>query len=102
MRGIINENAQLIKVGPGVVLTPSMIGQALLRARDSKLYAKFYTNKVFIQVNFARNGDISISSNIMNPAFLTDYRRRIKDGWSFVTAKAFVYQWMSLSRKSLY
>lgn len=102
MKRILNDDIQLIKINKGTVLTPSMVGQAIQRAYSNKMYAKFYTDKFFIQVNFARNGDISVSSNIRSPIFVNDLWKKNQSGWSISKVKAFIYQWMSLSRRTLY
>lgn len=102
MRRIINDDVQLVKVNPGTVLTPSVVGQVIQRAYSNKMYAKFYTDKIFIQVNFARNGDISVSSNIRSPVFINDLWKKNQNGWSIPLVKSFIYQWMQVSRRTLY
>lgn len=102
MRRIINEDVQLIHIGPNTALTSIAVDTALRRAQSNKLYAKFYTDKVFIQVNFARDGNISVSSNIKTPSFMSEYSRLSNQGWTFTSVKNFVYQWMQISRKVLY
>lgn len=99
---IVNEDVQLIKVYGNVPLTASRIGNAIQRAYSNKMYAKFYTDKYFIQVNFARDGNISVSSNIRTPQFVSDLWRKNKQGWTIPLVKSFIYQWLQISRKILY
>lgn len=93
---------QLIHVGPHTVLSPHIITNAIQKAYNRKLYAKFYTDKYFIQVNFAWNGNISVSSNIRNQAFLQDLYKKNQEGWNLSNVKSFCYQWMQISRRTLY
>lgn len=102
MKRIINESVQLLHIGPNTLLTPTQISRVLQRAQGDKMYAKFYTDKVFIQVNFARDGNISVSSNIKSQPFLRDYTKYSQEGWSMMNVKTLVYQWMQLSRRMLY
>lgn len=101
MKKIINDDIQMIKLSPGVPLTTTRVSNAIQRAYSNKMYAKFYTNKFFIQVNFARNGDISVSSNIRSPQFVNDLYRRNKQGWTLPLVKSFVYTWMQINRRTL-
>lgn len=98
---IVNESVQMIHIGPSESLTPGVINQVLHKARLGYNYARFYTDKVFIQVNYMRDKTISVSSNIRNPAFLVDYRRNENYGWTESRVRYFVYQWMSHYRKEL-
>lgn len=102
MRRIYNEDVQLIRVGPGVNLTPAMIDNAMHRAMGNKMYAKFYTDKVFIQINFARDGNISVASNVRTMSFVNDLAYNNRLGWTYSSAKAFIYKWMNVSRTLLY
>lgn len=102
LRRILNDDVQLVRVYHNTVLTTQRISLILQKAYHNKMYARFYTDKLFIQINFARNGDISVSSNIRSQAFLADYYRKSKQGWTFQNVKAFVYQWMQVSRRTLY
>lgn len=102
MRRILNDSAQLIRVYPHTILTPTVIRQALTRAQSSRMYAKFYTDKFFIQVNFMRDGSISVASNIRHQAFLQDLWKKNQIGWNLAYATSFVYTWMQLSRKVLH
>lgn len=99
---IKNEDIQLIKIHNNVPITTARIGNALQRAQSNKMYAKFYTDKYFIQVNFARDGNISVSSNIRSPQFINDLLRKNRQGWTMPLVKSFLYQWLQISRKMLY
>jgi hypothetical protein len=98
---ILVESVQMIHIGPNTVLTPTSIQYALQLAASNKMYAKFYTDKYFIQVNFMKDNTINVSSNIMMMQFVSDFHRNEKLGWSFSRAKNFVYQWMQISRRQL-
>lgn len=102
MRRILNDDVQLIRIGRNTVLSPVIIQRALQRAYSNKMYAKFYTDKYFIQVNFMRDGTISVASNIRNQAFLQDLWKKNQQGWTMAYAKSFVYQWLQLSRRVLH
>ena len=99
---IIKEGVQLIHIGPNTDLTMTAINYALLRAKSRSMYAKFYTDKNFIQVNFMKDGTINVSTNIRYPACVNDLWKKNQIGWSLPLAKAFVYQWMQLSRRVIY
>lgn len=101
MKKILNDDIQLIRVSPGVPLTPTRINTALQRAYSNKMYAKFYTDKYFIQVNFARDGSISVASNIRLPAFVNDLSRRSSKKWTIPDVKSFIFQWLQISRNLL-
>lgn len=102
MMKIINESVQMIHLGPTDKLTIDVINNALHAARIGYTYARFYTNNVFIQVNYMRDGTISVSSNIRSMPFLVDYRRQESYGWTEGRVKLFVYQWMQVCRQNLY
>lgn len=98
----LNEVTQMIHVNSSTTLTPAQIDKVLIRAKEDYMYAKFYTDKYFIQVNFMKDGSISVASNIRADAFLNDYRRNERQGWKYATVKTFIYQWMQVYRKILY
>lgn len=102
MKKILRDDIQIIKLSPGVPLTSARISVALQRARSNYLYAKFCSGDLFIQVNFARNGDISVSSNIRTPAFVNDLSKKSRQRWTIPLVKSFVYQWMQLSRRIIF
>lgn len=97
----IKEDVQLIHIGSDTVLTNTAIQYALMRAASNYMYAKFYTDKYFIQVNFMKDNTINVSSNITIPQFVYDLHRNERLGWDIARTKNFVYQWMQISRKQL-
>lgn len=98
---ILNESIQLIHIKPNVPLSASAVSYALQMASANRMYAKFYTDKYFIQVNFLKDYTISVSSNITLPHFIQSLRRYESRGWTFSSVKQFVYQWMQLNRRQL-
>lgn len=98
---IIKEAVQLIHIGPNTALTQTAILYALQRASANQMYAKFYTDKYYIQVNFMKDRTINVSTNITLPQCVSDLHRRDKLGWKVSSAKDFVYQWMQISRRLL-
>lgn len=102
LKKILNDDVQLVRLYPNSELTPAKINQVLQKAYGNKMYAKFYTDKHFIQVNFARDGNISVSSNIRHQGFLQDLWKKSQIGWNMANVKAFVYQWMQVSRRVLH
>ena len=102
LKKILNDDVQLIRLYPNTALTPAKISQVLQKAHGNKMYAKFYTDKYFIQVNFARDGNISVSSNIRHQRFLQDLWKKNQQGCNLANVKAFVFQWMKLSRRVLH
>lgn len=101
MLKIINENIQMIHIGPTTRLTSTSILYALQRARSSRTYAKFYTDKYYIQVNYMRDGTVNVASNITNCAFNNDLRRLDRQGWNDSRAKEFIYRWLQINRKTV-
>lgn len=95
---IRNESIQLIHVPPNKPLTMTQIQYAMQMASANRMYAKFYTDKYFIQVNFMKDYTINITSNINLPHFAQSLRRYEARGWTFTSAKEFVYKWMQQSR----
>lgn len=98
---IINESVQLIHIDSSTTLTPQSIQYALMRAMSNKMYAKFYTDKYYITVNFNRDNTINVSSNITLPQFVSSLWKMSQLGWTFERVKTFIYTWMQLNRKSL-
>lgn len=101
MLKIINENVQMIHIGPTTKLTSTSILYALQRARASRTYAKFYTDKYYIQVNYMKDGSVNVASNITNIAFSNDLRRLDQQGWNDSRAKEFIYRWLQINRRTV-
>ena len=91
----------MVHIGPNTPLTPVAIQYALQRASSNKMYAKFYTDKYFIQVNFMKDNTINVSSNIKAPQFVNSLVRYTQQGWTMATVNQFVYLWMQTNRRSL-
>lgn len=60
---ILIENTQLIHVSANTELTKNVINYTLVSARTARKYAKFYSNKYYIEVTFQRDGTVRIASN---------------------------------------
>lgn len=99
---VIKEGIVHYKIQPNEELTLPKIEQALKAAFSNKYYAKFSTDKYFIQVNFNTDGSIAVSSNIICGQFLQDLVKMNKFGWNYTRVKTFIYNWMQLHRASLY
>lgn len=95
------ESVQLIHIGPNTALTLSQISYICRRAKMNYMYAKFYTDKYFIQANFMRDNTINISTNIKSPGFIAQYRKYEREGWTFGRVVTFIYDWMQTKRRSL-
>lgn len=103
MKILDEDMTKLIHVSPDTNLTPAIIGDAINQAYGLRTFAKFYTDKFYIQVNFDRiNQTITVASNIRSPQFTYDLYRNDKWGWNLPRVKAFIYQWMQISRRTLY
>lgn len=93
------ESVQLIHLGPNTALTLTAINYALQKARSNYMYAKFYTDNAFIQVNFMRDNTISVATNIRNPSCVNELWKYNQQGWNFGLVKEFVYRWMQQNRR---
>ena len=97
---ILYESTYLIRVNKDQELLRTVISQALNRARDSRKYAKFYSNKYYIIVTFQRDGTVLISSN-----YRTDlmFNKRLKEleqyKFGLYTTTYFIWYWMNKIRK---
>lgn len=98
---IIDESVQMIHIGPHTALTQTAVQYALQRAAADRMYAKFYTDRYFIQVNFMKDQTINVSSNIKAPQFVQSLWKYEQQGWTMATTKQFVYLWMQTNRRSL-
>ena len=101
MRIKYEESTQLIHIDPNTTLTSTRINQVLISAKGCNSYAKFYTDKYFIQVNFMKDNTINVSTNIRLSQCIQDLWRKNKIGWNIDLAGQFVYQWMTVYRKLL-
>ena len=98
MIAIHDESVRLVPVKKGQVLRSQEVTYALQLASSNFCYAKFYSDKYFIQVNFMRDLSISVSSNITLPQFVTSLNR-YSSHWTFSSVRDFIYQWTVISRR---
>ena len=93
---------KVIQISPNESIDSSKIIQTLNTMLNTGSCAKFITDGYYIQFNFSRDGNISCSSNIRNPTFLQERNYHDSQGWTISLASAFVYQWMTIYRRTLY
>ena len=97
---ILTEGTQLIHVSADAELTRQVINFALVSARTSRRYAKFYSNKFYIEVTFQRDGTVRIASNYrLNILFnrqLVDIERK---PFRITETVNFIWIWMNRIRK---
>lgn len=97
---ILNEGTQLIHVSTDTELKKNVINYALTSARTSRRYAKFYSNKYYIEVTFQRDGTVRIASNyrtntLFNKQLVAIDSRPFKLG----DTVNFIWLWMNRIRK---
>jgi hypothetical protein len=97
---ILQEGTQLIHVSATSELTKSVINYALVSARTSRRYAKFYSNKYYIEVTFQRDGTTRIASNYRTN---TQFNKQLVniDSRPFRLSETvnFIWLWMNRIRK---
>lgn len=93
---------KVIQISPTESIDTSKIVQILNTMLYTGSCAKFITDGYYIQFNFSRDGNISCSSNIRNPTFLQERNYHDNQGWTVGLASAFIYQWMTIYRRTLY
>ena len=97
---ILTEGTQLIHVSADSELTKSVINFALCSARASRRYAKFYSNKYYIEVTFQRDGTVRISSNYrLNVLFNRQIVELEKHPFRLTDTVNFIWLWMNRIRK---
>lgn len=97
---LINESTQLIHVDSTHELTKSVISYALNSARSSRRYAKFYSNKYYINVTFQRDGTILIASNYKSDFVFNKKLKEIESyKYGLYTTTYFIWYWMNIIRK---
>ena len=97
---ILTEGTQLIHVSADTELTRQVINFALVSARTSRRYAKFYSNKFYIEVTFQRDGTIRISSNYRNNILFNRQLTQLEDKPFRITETVnFIWIWMNKIRK---
>ena len=97
---LIVEGTQLIHVSADSELTKSVINYALTSARTSRRYAKFYSNKYYIEVTFQRDGTIRIASNYRtNTLFNRQLVQLDSRPYRIGETVNFIWLWMNRIRK---
>ena len=97
---ILTEGTQLIHVSADTELTRQVINFALVSARTSRRYAKFYSNKYYIEVTFQRDGTVHISSNYrFNTLFNRQLYELEKKPFRITETVNFIWIWMNKIRK---
>ena len=105
MIDILNEDIQLIHIGPSTNVTVEMVKRAMIMARSSKHYAKFYTDKYYITVSFHKDNSFSVSHNIRNLRFYNEFTRlqgNLQYSTNINIFAQFICRWMNNLRKPLY
>lgn len=94
------EGTQLIHVSGDTELKKSVINYALLSAKASRRYAKFYSNKYYIEVTFQRDGSIRIASNYrINALFNRQIYNLDNNKFHLGETINFIWLWMNKIRK---
>lgn len=97
---ILTEGTHLIQVSSGTELKASVINYALLDARATHRYAKFYSNKYYIEVTFQRDGSVRIASNYRTNIM---FNRQLVDidnkPFKVGAVTNFIWIWMNRIRK---
>ena len=99
-KDILEEGTQLIHVSADTELTKNVIQFALQSARTSLRYAKFYSNRYYIEVTFQRDYTIRISSNYRtNPTFNKQINQIDSKPFKLSDTVYFIWLWMNRIRK---
>lgn len=97
---LITESTQLIQVSNKTELKQSVINYALLTARANRRYAKFYSNKYYIEVTFQRDNTVRIASNYRtNVVFNKQLVRLDSMPFRIGSITNFIWLWMNRLRK---
>ena len=97
---ILTEGTQLIHVSADTELTRQVINFALVSARTSRRYAKFYSNKYYIEVTFQRDGTVRMASNYrFNTLFNRQLYELEKKPFRITETVNFIWIWMNKIRK---
>lgn len=97
---LITESTQLIQVSNKTELKQSVINYALLTARANRRYAKFYSNKYYIEVTFQRDNTVRIASNYRTNVMFNKQLVKL-DSMPFRIGSVtnFIWLWMNRLRK---
>lgn len=97
---ILTEGTQLIHVSSDTELTKNVITFALNSARASRRYAKFYSNKYYIEVTFQRDNTVRIASNYRwNVLFNRQIVELENHPFRITETVNFIWLWMNRIRK---
>jgi len=97
---MLTEGTQLIHVSADTELTRQVINFALVSARTSRRYAKFYSNKFYIEVTFQRDGTVRIASNYRTNILFNRQLVAIDSKPFRITETVnFIWIWMNKIRK---
>lgn len=97
---ILNEEVQRIKCNKDKEVTNKVITNALLKARWRYHYARFYTNKYYIEVSFRNDGTVQISSNYRcNMVFNKAIKQLENKKYTIGNVTYFIWLWINRIRK---
>lgn len=102
---LINEGIQLIHIGKDTKVNADLVKHALISARASQNYAKFYTDRVYITVSFHKDNTIAISHNIRNLNFYREFclvQKRVKNKTDLQVYSSFIAKWLNIMRNPMY
>ena len=105
MINLLNEGVQLIHIGPATNVNVEMIKRAMIMARSSKQYAKFYTDKYYITVSFHKDNTFSVAHNVRNLQFYREYvriQKTLDNSDNIYLFAQFICRWLNNLRKPLY
>ena len=98
---ILIENTPLIiHVSSDSELTKSVINYTLQSARALRRYAKFYSNKYYIEVTFQRDGTINIATNYRFNSYFNKCISKLEERpFKLSDYVNFIWLWMNRIRK---
>lgn len=97
---LLYEKEQLIHVDSKTELKKYQIKYALLDARLTKRYAKFYTGKYYISIAFNRDFTVQFSSNYRVDGQFNRQLQRMEDRKFMINEVTdFIFYWMNKLRK---
>lgn len=99
---LLNETIQLIHITSDTKVSPEMVKHALVSAKVCKNYAKFYTDKFYITVNFNKDNTMSVSHNIRNLDFYRELMRiqnNNRNNSNISLYAQFISRWINKIRK---
>ena len=95
-----NQSQYLIRVSSNTELTRHVINYTLQSARALRRYAKFYSNKYYIEVTFQRDSTVRISTNYRyNYYFNRQLSELEKHPFKLSEYINFIWLWMNRIRK---